>query len=96
MSTVAGDAQTAGAKIRQFVFDDDHVGLAECLRAWVKQKHGTKGPQFYLGDVLNVPDGDGWRPLHHAFHLRRYECAKILIDAGERVGYWYLLSFFKM
>jgi ankyrin repeat protein len=72
------------AKLVRFVVENDVAGLSNFLDALVKG-HGhsiSNRPKYYLGDVLNSPDGDGWRPLHHAFRLRRYDCAKLLIEAG--------------
>jgi ankyrin repeat protein len=76
------DALSA-AKIVRLVVDDDVTGLSQYLLALVRENDGIKRPRYYLGSVLNELDCNGWCPLHHAFHLRRYECAKLLIDAGE-------------
>jgi ankyrin repeat protein len=84
MAAAAAAEAEAGAKIRQYVLDDDSAGLEEYLRARVRENQATKRWKYYLGDVLNVPDDDGWCPLHHAFRLRRYDCAKGLINAGKR------------
>jgi ankyrin repeat protein len=73
------------AKLIQFVLENDDAGLSILLKSLGQPDHSSsKKPKYNLGDILNAPDDGGWRPLHHAFHLRRYQCAKLLIEAGER------------
>ncbi len=83
-SAVALNSEST-AKLVRFVIENDVAGLSNFLDALVKgySHNNSNRPKYYLGDVLNSPDGNGWRPLHHAFHLRRYDCAKLLIEAGE-------------
>jgi ankyrin repeat protein len=85
-SVVALNSQST-AKLVGFVVENDVAGLSSFLDALVKRydhDSSSNRPKYYLGDVLNSPGGGGWSPLHHAFHLRRHDCAKLLIDAGEK------------
>jgi ankyrin repeat protein len=74
---------TLGARRKSSSLSNDVTALSNYLRALVDDNGKTNRPRFYLGGALNAPDADGWRPLHHAYHLRRYQCAKLLIDAGN-------------
>jgi ankyrin repeat protein len=73
----------SAAKISQLVVDDDGEALSKFLLALAEENRKPKRLKYCLGSVLDAPDDNGWRPLHHAFNLRRYDCAKLLIDAGD-------------
>ncbi len=70
------------AKIVRLVSDNHAAGLANFLRSLYEENARNGKPKYYVANVLDKADERGWRPIHHAFHLRRYECAKLLIDAG--------------
>ena len=39
---------------------------------------------------LDVADLKGWRPIHWALYLRRYDCAKLMLKPGEHFSSWLL------
>jgi ankyrin repeat protein len=71
------------AKISQLVVEDNVKALSNRLLALAEENRKPKRPRYHPGSVLDAPDYNGWHPLHHAFNLRRYDCAKLLIDAGD-------------
>jgi ankyrin repeat protein len=89
----AVDREQKAARIVQLVVDDDATALSQYLLSLVEENRQSIESKYYLGVTLNVPDCNGWRPLHHAFHHRRYDCAKFLIDAGERLLLRFYCSF---
>jgi hypothetical protein len=82
---MSDDASVAGkaANIVQLVVDDLKQSLAEFLQSLQEEDVRKERPGYFVTHVLDKADERGWRPIHHAFHLRRYDCAKLLIDADE-------------
>jgi ankyrin repeat protein len=70
-------------QVVRLVREGDATALSNHLHVLMEENTTEDMPRYYLANVLNAPGDLGWRPLHYAFHYRRYECAKVLIDAGE-------------
>ena len=71
-------------KLIDCVVQDKPAELEALLKLLREENRKNQNPAVYfIAPHLDGPDNNGWRALHWAFHLRRYSCAKLLIDAGK-------------
>jgi hypothetical protein len=78
-------ADARAAKVVQFIgVEDDVKALSDHMLALDEERNDVQRPR---GSTWAAP----WMhpttrvgpSLHRAFHRRRYDCAKLLVDAGE-------------